>query len=97
MLLIPRRGDNVDEAALPGDCRRILAIVRAAGGPVQVPAVVEELGLQVEVREKLEPLRAKLVKLADRGWPHERAPAPASRSCAAKTCPTDWWPWAAPR
>ncbi|MER8091719.1 hypothetical protein ABTZ57_43750, partial [Streptomyces sp. NPDC094048] len=58
--------------ALPGDYRRILAIVRAADGPVQVRAVGEELGLQVEARGKLEPLRAKLVKLADRGWLHIR-------------------------
>lgn len=72
VLLVPHRGDSVDEAALPGDYRRILAIVRAAGGPVQVRAVGEELGLQVEVRGKLEPLRAKLVKLADRGWLHKR-------------------------
>jgi hypothetical protein len=72
VLLVRHRGDSVDEAALPGDYRRILAIVRAAGGPVQVRAVGEELGLQVEVRGKLEPLRAKLVKLADRGWLHKR-------------------------
>ncbi|MFD7445747.1 hypothetical protein [Streptomyces sp. NPDC059909] len=71
-LLVPHRSDSVDEAALPGDYRRILAIVRAAGGPVQVRAVGEELGLQAEVRGKLEPLRAKLVKLADRGWLHKR-------------------------
>ncbi|WP_405682225.1 hypothetical protein [Streptomyces sp. NBC_01238] len=72
VLLVPHRGDSVDETALPGDYRRILVIVRAAGGPVQVRAVGEELGLQVEVRGKLEPLRAKLVKLADRGWLHKR-------------------------
>ena len=72
VLLVPHRGESVDEAALPGDYRRILAIVRAAGGPVQVRAVGEELGLEVEVRGKLEPLRAKLVKLADRGWLHKR-------------------------
>jgi hypothetical protein len=72
VLLVPHRGDSVDEAALPGDYRRILAIVRAAGGPVQVRAVGEELGLEVEARGKLEPLRAKLVKLADRGWLHKR-------------------------
>ncbi|GGY15950.1 hypothetical protein GCM10010299_20790 [Streptomyces tanashiensis] len=47
MLLGPHRGDSVDETALPDDYRRILAIVRAAGGPVQVRAVGEELGLQV--------------------------------------------------
>jgi len=72
VLLVPHRGDSVDEAALPGDYRRILAIVRGAGGPVQVRAVGEELGLQAEVRGKLEPLRAKLVKLTDHGWLHKR-------------------------
>ncbi|MEV1084018.1 hypothetical protein AB0I98_38375 [Streptomyces sp. NPDC050211] len=71
VLLIPHRGDSLDETALPGDYRRILAIVRAAGGPVQVRAVGEELGLEVAVRGKLEPLRAKLTKLADRGWLHK--------------------------
>lgn len=72
VLLVPHRRDSPDETALPGDYRRILSIVQAAGGAVQVRAVGEELGLQVEVRGKLEPLRAKLVKLADRGWLHKR-------------------------
>lgn len=54
------------------DYRRILRIVRVADGPVQVRAVGEELGLEVTVRGKLEPLRAKLTKLADRGWLHKR-------------------------
>ncbi|TLQ47852.1 hypothetical protein [Streptomyces marianii] len=72
VLLIPHRGDSPDEMALPGDYRRILAIVRAADGPVQVRTVGQELGLEVEVRGKLEPLRAKLTKLADRGWLHKR-------------------------
>ncbi len=46
--LIPHRSENPDEAALPADCRKILAIVRAAkgavryDGPVQVRAVGEE-------------------------------------------------------
>ncbi|MCE0445382.1 hypothetical protein LT493_11310 [Streptomyces tricolor] len=39
VLLIPHRGEGLDEAALPGDYRKILAIVRAADGPVQVRAV----------------------------------------------------------
>ncbi|MGC5344906.1 hypothetical protein [Streptomyces sp. DT171] len=45
VLLIPHRGDDPDETALPGDYRKILAIVRAADGPVQVRTVGEELGL----------------------------------------------------
>ncbi|MFJ7593440.1 hypothetical protein ACIQZO_39935 [Streptomyces sp. NPDC097617] len=72
VLLIPHRDDEPDETALPGDYRRILAIVRAADGPVQVRAVGEELGLEVGLRGKLEPLRAKMTKLADRGWLHKR-------------------------
>ncbi|WUH42905.1 hypothetical protein OHA71_49120 [Streptomyces sp. NBC_00444] len=72
VLLIPHRGESPDEAALPADYRKILAIVRAADGPVQVRAVGEELGLEVTVRGKLEPLRAKMTKRADRGWLHKR-------------------------
>lgn len=72
VLLIPHRGETGDEAALPADYRRILTIVRTAGGPVQVRTVGEELGLEVEQRGKLEPLRAKMTKLADRGWLHKR-------------------------
>lgn len=72
MLLVPHRSGSADETAPPDDYRRILAIVRAAGGPVPVRAVGEELGLQVEVRGKLGPLRVKLAKLADRGRPHKR-------------------------
>lgn len=72
VLLIPHRGEAPDETALPGDYRQILSIVRAADGPVQVRTVGEELGLEVAVRGKLEPLRAKMTKLADRGWLHKR-------------------------
>lgn len=72
VLLIPHRSDAADETALPGDYRRILQIVRAADDPVQVRAVGEELGLEVAVRGQLEPLRAKLTKLADRGWLYKR-------------------------
>ncbi|MDQ1032931.1 hypothetical protein QF035_010513 [Streptomyces umbrinus] len=72
VLLIPHRSENPDEAAPPAGCRKILAIARAADGPVQVRAVGEELGLQVKVRGKLERLRAKMTKLADRCWPRKR-------------------------
>jgi hypothetical protein len=72
VLLIPHRSDAAEEGALPGDYRKILAIVREADGPVQVRAVGERLGLDASVRGKLEPLRAKMTKLADRGWLHKR-------------------------
>jgi hypothetical protein len=72
VLLIPHRSDAADEGEVPGDYRKILAIVREADGPVQVRAVGERLGLDASVRGKLEPLRAKMTKLADRGWLHKR-------------------------
>ncbi|MFF3058609.1 hypothetical protein [Streptomyces sp. NPDC057909] len=67
VLLIPHRSEAGDEAAPPDDYRTILAIVRDADGPVQVRAVGERLGLDTLARGKLEPLRAKTTKLADRG------------------------------
>lgn len=70
--LIPHRSDAAGEDTLPGDYRKILTIVREADGPVQVRAVGERLGLDASVRGKLEPLRAKMTKLADRGWLHKR-------------------------
>ncbi|WP_030058124.1 MULTISPECIES: hypothetical protein [Streptomyces] len=68
VLLVPHRGPGVGVDALPPDYQRILAIVRGAGGPVATKQVGEELGLEVAVRGKLEPLRGKLSKLAGRGW-----------------------------
>ncbi|MEZ0112329.1 hypothetical protein ABH920_006348 [Catenulispora sp. EB89] len=45
-----------------------MAIMRDAAGPVAVKEVGSVLGPPVDVRGKLEPLRAKMYKLADRGW-----------------------------
>jgi hypothetical protein len=68
VLLIPARVGDLDAEALPPDYQRILAIVRKAAGPVRVKEVGGVLGLPVEVRGKLEPLRGKMNKLADRDW-----------------------------
>jgi len=68
VLLIPTRVAGIGPEALPDDYQRIMAIVRDAAGPVAVKEVGSVLGLPVEVRGKLEPLRAKMYKLADRGW-----------------------------
>jgi hypothetical protein len=68
VLLIPVRAGNAGPEVLPADYQRLLAIVREAAGPVTVRAVGEVLGLPVEVRGKLEPLRSKLNRLADRLW-----------------------------
>ncbi|MFD9630317.1 hypothetical protein [Streptomyces violascens] len=68
VMLIPHRTPDVEEAMLPRDYQRILAAVRQAGGPVMARQVGEVLGVDVSVRARLEPLRGKLVRLADRGW-----------------------------
>ncbi|WP_405948847.1 hypothetical protein OG588_22320 [Streptomyces prunicolor] len=62
------RSEIPDEAALAGNYRKIPVIVRSADGPVQARGVGEEPGLEVTARGELEPLRAKLTKLADRRW-----------------------------
>jgi hypothetical protein len=68
VLLIPVRAGGVGPDALPQDYQRLLVIVREAAGPMKVKEVGAVLGLPVEMRGKLEPLRGKLNKLADRGW-----------------------------
>lgn len=68
VLLIPHRGPGMDQDALPPDYQRIMAVVRDAGGPVSTRQVGQDLGLEVTVRGRLEPLRGKLSKLAGRGW-----------------------------
>ncbi|MEN8649577.1 hypothetical protein ABCR94_34645 [Streptomyces sp. 21So2-11] len=70
--MIPGREPGLQEAALPPEYQRILTVVRTAAGPVTVRHVGEELGVEVTVKGKLEPLRGKLRKLSDRGWLHKR-------------------------
>ncbi|WP_331734047.1 hypothetical protein OG345_41090 (plasmid) [Streptomyces sp. NBC_01220] len=67
VLLIPHREPGMGEESLPPDYRRIMTIVRDSGGPVRVKDVGSELGLEAEVKGRLEPLRAKMTKLTDRG------------------------------
>lgn len=71
VMLIPHRTSGVEEATHPPDYQRILAVVRQAAGPVMARQVGEVLGVDVSVRAKLEPLRGKLVRPADRGWPRK--------------------------
>ena len=66
--MIPHRTSDVKENVLPPGCQRILAAVRQAAGPVMARQVGEMLGVDVNIRSKLEPLRGKLVRLVDRGW-----------------------------
>ncbi|WP_392971720.1 hypothetical protein [Streptomyces sp. LN245] len=46
--------------------------MRQAAGPVSTRQIGEVPGLDTGVRGKLEPLRGKLTKPADRGWVHKR-------------------------
>ncbi len=71
-MLIPHRTSGVEEGALPSDYRRILAAVRQGAGPVMARQVGEMLGVDISARSGLEPLRGKLVRLADRGRSHDR-------------------------
>ncbi|MEU0132419.1 hypothetical protein ABZ118_31630, partial [Streptomyces sp. NPDC006289] len=68
VMVIPHRAANVEETMLPPDYQRILSVVRQAAGPVKARQVGEVLGVDVGVKSKLEPLRGKLIRLADRGW-----------------------------
>ncbi|MGW2610441.1 hypothetical protein ACWC4A_39690 [Streptomyces mirabilis] len=67
VLKVPHRREVADASALPGDYRRMLQIVQAAGGPVMVKDVGAELGIDVVMPGRLEPPRGKLSKLAVRG------------------------------
>ncbi|MHA6757026.1 hypothetical protein [Streptacidiphilus sp. PAMC 29251] len=68
VLQVPYRTAGVAESALPPEYQRIMAAMRKAAGPVMMRQVAETLGLDTAVRGKLEPLRGKLTKLAERGW-----------------------------
>ncbi|MFJ9847874.1 hypothetical protein [Streptomyces sp. NPDC101150] len=61
----------MSESALLADYQRILTVVRQAAGPVTTRQIGEVLGLDTGVRGKLEPLRGKPTKLADRGCLHK--------------------------
>ncbi|UQA91397.1 hypothetical protein [Streptomyces halobius] len=71
VLKVPHRSEVPDASALPADYQRMLEIVKAAGGPVMVKDVGAELGIEVAMPGRLEPLRGKLSKLAGRSWLHK--------------------------
>ncbi|MEU5083080.1 MULTISPECIES: hypothetical protein, partial [Streptomyces] len=66
VMMIPHRAPDVEETMLPPDYQRILSVVRQAAGPVMAREV-GDVGVDVSVRSRLEPLRGKLVRLVDRG------------------------------
>ncbi|MFB7493309.1 hypothetical protein ACFC09_01160 [Streptomyces sp. NPDC056161] len=68
VLLVPARGPCLGQDTLPPDYQRILAAVAKVGGPVATRQVGEALGMDLSARGSAEPLRGKLIKLAERGW-----------------------------
>lgn len=56
------------EGSLPRDCQGIITAVRQAAGPVMAREVGEVVGVGVNMKARLEPLRSKLVRLVARGW-----------------------------
>ncbi|MDJ0347363.1 hypothetical protein QMK19_39825 [Streptomyces sp. H10-C2] len=73
MLLIPPREDGMDESALPEDYQAVLRVVAAAAEPVKAGQVSVQLG-KGTLPGQVEAVRAKLKRLAERGWLH-RTPA----------------------
>ncbi|MFC9626945.1 hypothetical protein ACFTXM_45655 [Streptomyces sp. NPDC056930] len=70
MLLVPHRIEGMSEEVLPAAYQRILCVVAGASdGPVMTRDVCEELGIGV-LPAQTEAMRAKLKRLADRGWLH---------------------------
>ncbi|PNE43563.1 BlaI/MecI/CopY family transcriptional regulator [Streptomyces noursei] len=57
----------MDETVLPADYQQIMDVVRRADEPVMVKQVCGELGMSTEPARS-EVLRAKLNRLAERGW-----------------------------
>ena len=66
-LLIPHHGPGAGTDDLPAEYQKIMEIVADGDGPLQAKDVARELGLDA-VPAKVEPVRGKLRKLAERGW-----------------------------
>ncbi|WP_329157005.1 hypothetical protein OHB49_00665 [Streptomyces sp. NBC_01717] len=66
-LLFGPRGSESRIEDLPADYRAIMEVVVGGGGPLQAKDVARELGLDL-LPAKVEPVRGKLRKLAERGW-----------------------------
>ncbi|MFE9922314.1 hypothetical protein ACFYQA_12175 [Streptomyces sp. NPDC005774] len=66
-LLIPRHGPGTGTGDLPADYQKIMEIVEGGDGPLQARDVAHRLGLDA-VPAKVEAVRGKLRKLAERGW-----------------------------
>lgn len=66
-LLFGPRGPDSRIGDLPADYRAVMEVVAGGTGPLQAKDVARELGLD-PVPAKVEPVRGKLRRLAERGW-----------------------------
>lgn len=71
--VVPCRKDAAGPGDLSADYQRVLAAVAEAGAPVRCKQLCERLGIGTEPR-KVEAMRARMKRLADRGWLREQAP-----------------------
>jgi len=71
--VVPYRKDAAGPGDLSAEYQRVLAVVADAGAPVRCRQVCERLGIGTEPR-KVEAMRARMKRLADRGWLREQAP-----------------------
>ncbi|WP_169317432.1 hypothetical protein [Actinacidiphila oryziradicis] len=71
--VVPYRKDAAGPRDLSAEYQRVLQEVAAAGGPVRCKQMCERLGIGTEPR-KVEAMRARMKRLADRGWLREGAP-----------------------
>ncbi|CAM5464109.1 hypothetical protein [Streptomyces aurantiogriseus] len=69
MRLIPDRADGMDAGVLPKDYQAIMRLVADAAEPAQAGQVSEALG-KGTLPGQVEAVRAKLKRLAERGWLH---------------------------
>ncbi|MFB7457033.1 hypothetical protein [Streptomyces sp. NPDC056188] len=73
MLLVPLCEDGTDQGVLPEDYQAIMRVVAGAAEPVKAGQVSDALG-RGTLPGQVEAVRAKLKRLAERGWLH-RTPA----------------------
>ncbi|MEU2674899.1 hypothetical protein ABZ622_39995 [Streptomyces sp. NPDC007164] len=69
MRLVPDHTDGMDMNALPEDYQAIMKVIAGTAGPAQAGQVSEALG-RGTLPAQVEAVRAKLKRLAERGWLH---------------------------
>ena len=73
VVTVPRWRPGMDASVLPRAYQDVLEVLVDAGGAMRAGKIVAALGLPVEAA-KVEGLRSKLKRMAERGWLSEDAP-----------------------